>query len=116
MTQPRPDPRNAPVQLPLKLGLNDGTYMPAACVKVLRHHASPVGLRHYASADNTQLRQAIAATDGVTPDHLFVHNGSGPILRQVTEHVIRASIKASPLRVMRHYRRSVAQTCQNVLT
>lgn len=91
-----------PVLLPLNLGLNDGTYMPEACVRVLGLHCHRAALRNYPTAGNDQLRQAIAAADGVTPEHVFLHHGSGPILKQVVPELIARSIKASPLRVAKH--------------
>jgi histidinol-phosphate aminotransferase len=86
----------------LNLGLNDGTYMANAAVKVLQDYAHPTGLRNYSTADNLPLRQAIAKVDGVTADHIFVHNGSGPILKQVIPALIKQKILSSPLRILRH--------------
>ncbi len=91
-----------PVHLPLNLGLNDGTYMPEACVRVLALNCHRAALRNYPTAGNDNLRRAIARTDGVTPDHVFLHQGSGPILKQVIPELVRARIKASPLRIAKH--------------
>lgn len=90
------------IELPLNLGLNDGTYMPAACVDVLQRNAHRLGLRNYTTPNNDPLRETIADLDGVTPEHVFLRNGSGPILKQVVPHLIRTSIKASPKRIAKH--------------
>ena len=95
---PKPDG----VTLPLNLGLNDGTYMPESCIEVLREHLTRTSLRNYTSPDNDPLRDAIAAVDGVRPEHIFLRNGSGPILKQVVPHLIRSEIKASPYRIAKH--------------
>lgn len=89
-------------QATLNLGLNDGTYMAAACAEVLKQAAHPTGLRNYSSADNKLMREAIARVDGVKPENVFVHNGSGPILKQVVPALIKQRITSSPLRVARH--------------
>ena len=44
----------------LNLGLNDGTYMPQACLDVLKSYSSRTDLRNYTTADNDPLREAIA--------------------------------------------------------
>lgn len=90
------------VQLPLNLGLNDGTYMPEACVRVLAQHCHRAALRNYPTAGNDALRRAIARTDGVTPDHILLHHGSGPLLKQVLPSVIEAGIRRNPLRIAKH--------------
>ena len=90
------------IRLPLNLGLNDGTYMPQACVDVLQRHNNRLSLRNYTTANNDPLREAIAQVDGVTAEHVFLRNGSGPILKQVIPHVIKAAIKSSPRRMARH--------------
>ena len=90
------------VSLPLNLGLNDGTYCPQASLDAMMRFNHRTSLRNYTDANNDSLRAAIADRDGVTPEHVFLRNGSGPILKQVVPHVIRAAIKASPRRVARH--------------
>ncbi len=87
---------------PLNLGLNDGTYMPQACVEVLRRLDSRTALRNFPSEDNSRLLDALARQNDVTPDHIFLHHGSGPILKQVMPQLIRKQIKASPKRILRH--------------
>ena len=87
---------------PLNLGLNDGTYMPQACVDALRRFTHRLSLRNYSSADNDALREAIARVDGVKPANIFLHNGSGPILKLVCPQLIRDRIKSSPSRVFKH--------------
>jgi histidinol-phosphate aminotransferase len=87
---------------PLNFGLNEGTYMPNACADLLRGLGDRLALRRYGSPDNAMLRAAIAKKDDVAPEHVFVREGSGPILRQVIPHLIRTAIKARPVRVLRH--------------
>lgn len=90
-----------PRPAPLNLGLNDGTYCPAACVEVLARFASRTGLRNYPTADNKPLRDAVARLDGVAVENVFLANGSGPLLKQGIPHVLRTQIRSS-------LRRSVA--------
>lgn len=90
------------VTLPLNLGLNDGTYMAQSCVEVMTSNAHRLALRNYTSADNDPLREAIAEQDGVSPDNVFIRNGSGPILKQVIPHLIKSEILKSPRRIARH--------------
>ena len=90
------------VELPLNLGLNEGTYQPQACVDLLESFRSRVSLRRYSTADNDELREVIARKDGVSPDHVFLHNGSGPILKQVIPDLIKRRILAAPTRIFRH--------------
>ena len=59
----------------LNLGLNDGTYMPEACVELLKRFDSRTSLRNYTTADNDPLREAIAKKDGVRPDQVFLRSG-----------------------------------------
>ena len=107
MEQPAPRSTDARANLQavepyLNLGLNDGTYMPEACTQVLRDFAHTLGLRNYSTSDNRPLCDAIARVDGCKAENVFLHNGSGPILKQVVPSIIRSQIKSSPLRVARH--------------
>ncbi len=90
------------VSLPLNLGLNDGTYMPAACVAVMEAQSHALGLRNYGTKGNDQLRAAVARHDSVAPANVLVRNGSGPILKQLLPHLIKRSIMRSPRRIARH--------------
>ena len=90
------------VQLPLNLGLNDGIWCPQGALDAMARFHDRTSLRWYSDADNTPLREAIAALDGVRADQVFLHNGSGPILKQVVPHIIRTEIKRSPMRILRH--------------
>lgn len=87
---------------PLNLGLNDGTYMPKSCIPVLHQFARVDGLRNYSTAENVPLKKTIAEIDGVTTDHIFLHNGSGPILKQVVPALIKQKIMSSPTRILSH--------------
>ena len=90
------------IELPLNLGLNEGTFQPKACLGVLEQFGHRTSMRRYTSADNDALREAISRIDGVPPECVFLHNGSGPILKQVIPDLIKRSIKSSPARVLRH--------------
>ncbi len=87
---------------PINLGLNDGTYAPEACLEVLRRYASRTAFRNYTEAGNDRLRKAIGAVDQVGIEHIYLHNGSGPILKQAVPHIIKTAIYASPMRIAKH--------------
>ncbi|NVB39766.1 histidinol-phosphate aminotransferase family protein [Pseudenhygromyxa sp. WMMC2535] len=95
---------NAPegVELPLNLGLNDGTYAPQRCLEVFKRYTSRTDLRNYGTPDNAPLRQAIAKVDGVEPDNVFLHNGTGPILKQAIPYLLKRRVLDSPRRILRH--------------
>lgn len=88
--------------LPINLGLNDGTYAPIAVTETMKRLATRTGLRNYSEGTNLRLREAIARKDGVSPDNVFVHNGSGPILKMVVPFLVRREIKRSPVRIFKH--------------
>lgn len=90
------------VTLPLNLGLNDGTYAPQRCVEVLRRYTERTDLRNYSTPDNSPLREAIAEADGVAPDNVFLHNGTGPILKLAIPYLLKQRVLDSPRRVLRH--------------
>jgi histidinol-phosphate aminotransferase len=98
-TGPKP-PEGA--SLPINLGLNDGTYCPQSVADTMVRLASRTGLRNYSEGSNLRLRQAIAEKDGVHPDNVFLHNGSGPILKMVVPFLVRREIKRSPVRIIKH--------------
>ncbi len=88
--------------LPINLGLNDGTYAPQAVADAMVRLATRTGLRNYSEGSNLRLREAIARKDGVSPDNVFVHNGSGPILKMVIPFLVRREIKKSAVRIIKH--------------
>ncbi len=90
------------ISLPLNLGLNDGTYAPQGAIDALQTFDSRTSLRNYSLPENDQLREVIAELDGVSADHVFLHNGSGPILKLCIPHIIRTQIKSSVGRVLKH--------------
>jgi histidinol-phosphate aminotransferase len=90
------------VTLPLNLGLNDGTYAPLRCIEVLRRYTERTDFRNYSTADNAPLREAIARVDGVAPDNVFLHNGTGPILKLAIPFLLKQRVLDSPRRVVRH--------------
>jgi histidinol-phosphate aminotransferase len=99
-----PDTATAPVgvTLPLDLGLNDGTYAPQRCIDVFRRYTQRTDLRNYSSADNTRLREAIAKSDGVAAENVFLHNGTGPILKLAIPYLLKQRVLESPRRILRH--------------
>jgi histidinol-phosphate aminotransferase len=93
----------AEAMAPLNFGLNEGTFMPLACVELLRGLTGDrLALRRYGSPDNAMLRAAIARSVGVSAPHVFVREGSGAILRQVIPHLIKKAILSRPSRIVRH--------------
>lgn len=100
MQQPATAP--AGVTLPLNLGLNDGTYAPARCLDVLRRYTERTDFRNYSTADNAPLREAIARVDQVAPENVFLHNGTGPILKLAIPYLLKQRVLDSPRRVVRH--------------
>ena len=99
----RPNPAESlAFDLPLNLGLNDGTYCPKACIEVLQGMSSTTDLRNYTSSENDPLLEVIARKDGVTPEHIYLANGSGPLLKQCVPALVEKGIRASPLRMARH--------------
>ena len=97
-------PTDAPAGaiLPINLGLNDGTYAPQAVADAMMRLATRTGLRNYTEGTNARLRECIAETDGVSPENVFLHNGSGPILKMVVPFLVRREIKKSAVRIFKH--------------
>jgi histidinol-phosphate aminotransferase len=90
------------VQLPLNLGLNDGTYAPQKSLDVLRRFTERTDLRNYSTPDNAPLREAIARADRVAPENVFLHCGTGPILKLAIPHLLKRMVLTSPRRMLRH--------------
>jgi histidinol-phosphate aminotransferase len=95
-------PAPVAVSLPLDLGLNDGTYAPQRCLDVLRRYTQRTDLRNYSTADNLPLREAIAKADGVGAENVFLHNGTGPILKLAIPYLLKQRVFDSPRRILRH--------------
>lgn len=89
-------------KLPINLGLNDGTYCSQRAIDVMLEHNTRTSLRNYSDGENSELLEVLAKECGCRPENIFLHNGSGPILKQVVPHVIRSEIKSSPKRVLKH--------------
>lgn len=92
----------AGVSLPLNLGLNDGTYAPQRCLDVLRRYNERTDFRNYSTSDNAPLREAIARIDQVAPENVFLHNGTGPILKLAIPYLLKQRVLDSPRRMVRH--------------
>lgn len=90
------------VQLPLNLGLNDGTYAPQKSLDVLRRFTERTDLRNYSTPDNAPLREAIAKVDQVAPENVFLHCGTGPILKLAIPYLLKRMVLTSPRRMLRH--------------
>ena len=84
------------------MALNHGTYCSSACQDVLRRYHSRTALRHYGSADDRELREAIAAVNGVSWEHVLLGHGSGALLKSAIPYVIEQRIRQSPGRIVRH--------------
>ena len=91
-----------PIPNPLNLGLNDGTFAPQGAIDALRSFDSRTSLRNYSLPENDELRALIGEIDGVSADQVFLHNGSGPILKQCIPHIIKTQIKSSAGRIFKH--------------
>ncbi len=90
------------IQLPLNLGLNDGTYAPQKCLDVFRRFSQRTDLRNYSTPDNAPLREAIARVDQVAPENVFLHCGTGPILKLAIPYLLKRMVMTSPRRLLRH--------------
>ena len=92
------------LNLPINLGLNDGTYASERCAEALRRYNATTSFRHFPSKDNRVLREAIAnhLGDPVRMENVFVANGSGPLLKTCVPYVIEKRIKASNRRMVKH--------------
>lgn len=86
----------------IDLALNHGTYCSSRCSEVFERYRSRTGLRAYPEPDNRALREALAADVGVTPEHILVGNGSGPLLKTVIPHLVEREIKSSVVRSVRY--------------
>ena len=64
----------------VKLNTNENPYPPAPGVVEAIRDAAGEGLRLYPDPECTALRQALAAYHGVTPEQVFVGNGSDEVL------------------------------------
>lgn len=93
---------DAPPRPLLNLGLNDGTFAPQSVVEAVAAFNHRSAFRNYSSPDHDPLRERIAQLDGVRPEQVFLHNGTGPILKLALPELVKSKIFASPLRVARH--------------
>ena len=81
--------------LPINLGLNDGTICPKSCIDIMNAHNDRTCLRNYTTADNDPLLDTICKKDGVNPENIYVANGSGPILKQCIPWIVENKIRSS---------------------
>ena len=95
-------PEHPTLNLPINLGLNDGTYCAESCLDVMQRFTSRTALRNYTTPDNDPVLEAIAAKDGVTPKHIYLANGSGPILKQCMPWAIEHHIRSSKMKIAKH--------------
>lgn len=87
---------------PIDMALNHGTWASEACLEVMRRYNSNTSFRIYPTVDNNDLRQAIAKDCGVKVEHVFVANGSGPLLKTCIPHIVEKKIKSSYRRMAKH--------------
>lgn len=101
---PAISPRTTPSapRAPLNLGLNDGTLAPQAVVEAISAFASRDAFRNYGTPRHDPVRACIAREDGVDPEQIFLHNGTGPILKLALPLLVRQRLLASPRRLVRH--------------
>lgn len=81
--------------LPINLGLNDGTVCPKSCIDIMNAHNDRTCLRNYTTADHDPLLDTICKKDGVNPENIYVANGSGPILKQCIPWIVENKIRSS---------------------
>ena len=84
------------------LGLNDGTFCSQRVIDALQSYSTTTSLRNYPTAENKELREAIARLCGCKPEMVYPAAGSGPILKQAVPHILKQKITASPVRVLKH--------------
>lgn len=87
---------------PLNLGLNDGTLAPQSVVDAISSFATRDAFRNYGSPRHDPVRACIAAHDDVDPEQIFLHNGTGPILKLALPLLVRQRLMRSPKRIVRH--------------
>lgn len=86
----------------LNLGLNDGTLAPQAVVEALSAFNARESFRNYGTPRHDPVRACIAKADGVDPEQVFLHNGTGPILKLALPLLVRKRLLSSPRRLLRH--------------
>lgn len=86
----------------LNLGLNDGTLAPQGVVDALATFSSRDAFRNYGTPGHDPVRECIARMDGVDEKQIFLHNGTGPILKLALPLLVRQRIFSDPRRVVRH--------------
>ena len=86
----------------LDLSLNDGTFAAQDALDALQTFQKRTDLRFYSDPDHDDLRQEIAGQDGVDPSQIFLHNGSGPLLKLCVPFLIEKAIRSSARRMVRH--------------
>ena len=64
----------------IKLNTNENPYPPSPAVLNVLKHCSNADLRRYPDPDGKGLKQAIAEIHDLTPDHVFLGNGSDEVL------------------------------------
>jgi histidinol-phosphate aminotransferase len=90
------------LNLPINLGLNDGTICAASCIEVMQNHRERTSLRHYTDSDNSPLLEAICELDGVKKENIYLAHGSGRLLKQCIPYLIKQKILSSPVRIAKH--------------
>ena len=90
------------LNLPINLGLNDGTICPASCIDVMQQHNQRTSLRHYTDSENSPLLEVISELDGVGKENIYLAHGSGRLLKQCIPYLIKQKIMSSPIRIARH--------------
>ncbi|MEM1350120.1 MAG: aminotransferase class I/II-fold pyridoxal phosphate-dependent enzyme, partial [Myxococcota bacterium] len=87
---------------PLNMGLNEGTYSPAACNEVFERFAKREACRRYSSSDNLPLKEYLAEEHGVSPGYIFLGHGSGPLLKEALILIIKSAVLRAPTRMAKY--------------
>jgi histidinol-phosphate aminotransferase len=88
----------------LNMGLNEGSYCSNRCIEILQAKSGITSLRRYPASDNLDLKKSIAKEcgEGVKPENIFLHNGTGPIIKLAIPYIIKSKIKSSVKRIVKH--------------
>ncbi len=81
----------------INLGRLDGTYCSNHCIKELQKFDSISSLRKYSTPEPDVLIAALQENilPGIPKDHIFLDNGSGPILKNALPYLVKSRIRAS---------------------
>ena len=77
------------------LSINQGTHCSPKAIEVLRTYQDNTSLREYTDPENRELLETLARHNGVRAEHVYVDNGTGPILRTALYEILRQRTQSS---------------------